>query len=84
MQTLALRLKPRVQFAQEARHSHQPHRRSGLISRSWRERGSVGEGFSRDLIRERTQAGLVAARARGRKDGRPRLRVDPKQVQAEF
>lgn len=28
--------------------------------------------FERDLIRERTQAGLVAARARGRKGGRPR------------
>jgi DNA invertase Pin-like site-specific DNA recombinase len=28
--------------------------------------------FERDLIRERTQAGLVAARARGRKGGRPK------------
>ncbi len=28
--------------------------------------------FERDLIRERTQAGLRAARARGRKGGRPR------------
>lgn len=28
--------------------------------------------FERDLIRERTQAGLKAARARGRKGGRPR------------
>ena len=28
--------------------------------------------FERDLIRERTQAGLQAARARGRKGGRPR------------
>lgn len=28
--------------------------------------------FERELIRERTQAGLVAARARGRKGGRPR------------
>ena len=28
--------------------------------------------FERDLIRERTQAGLSAARARGRKGGRPR------------
>ena len=27
--------------------------------------------FERDLIRERTQAGLTAARARGRKGGRP-------------
>jgi DNA invertase Pin-like site-specific DNA recombinase len=40
--------------------------------------------FERDLIRERTQAGLEAARARGRKGGRPGLqgRLDPKQVQA--
>jgi DNA invertase Pin-like site-specific DNA recombinase len=29
--------------------------------------------FERDLIRERTQAGLAAARARGRTGGRPRL-----------
>lgn len=29
--------------------------------------------FERDLIRERTQAGLQAARARGRQGGRPRL-----------
>jgi DNA invertase Pin-like site-specific DNA recombinase len=28
--------------------------------------------FERDLIRERTQAGLMAARARGRKGGRPK------------
>lgn len=28
--------------------------------------------FERDLIRERTHAGLIAARARGRKGGRPR------------
>lgn len=28
--------------------------------------------FERDLIRERTQAGLVAARARGRQGGRPK------------
>ena len=28
--------------------------------------------FERDLIRERTQAGLAAARARGRKGGRPK------------
>ena len=28
--------------------------------------------FERDLIRERTQAGLSAARARGRKGGRPK------------
>jgi DNA invertase Pin-like site-specific DNA recombinase len=29
--------------------------------------------FERNLIRERTQAGLVAARARGKKGGRPRV-----------
>jgi DNA invertase Pin-like site-specific DNA recombinase len=29
--------------------------------------------FERDIIRERTQAGLSAARARGRQGGRPRL-----------
>jgi DNA invertase Pin-like site-specific DNA recombinase len=28
--------------------------------------------FERNLIRERTQAGLVAARARGKKGGRPK------------
>jgi DNA invertase Pin-like site-specific DNA recombinase len=28
--------------------------------------------FERNLIRERTQAGLSAARARGKKDGRPK------------
>jgi len=33
--------------------------------------GALAE-FERDLIRERTQAGLTAARARGRKGGRPR------------
>ena len=32
--------------------------------------GSLAE-FERDLIRERTHAGLAAARARGRKGGRP-------------
>lgn len=34
--------------------------------------GSLAE-FERDLIRERTQAGLAAARARGRNGGRPRV-----------
>ncbi len=33
--------------------------------------GAIAE-FERNLIRERTTAGLVAARARGRKGGRPR------------
>ncbi len=34
--------------------------------------GALAE-FERDLIRERTQAGLTAARARGRHGGRPRV-----------
>ncbi len=34
--------------------------------------GALAE-FERDLIQERTQAGLAAARARGRKGGRPRV-----------
>ncbi len=34
--------------------------------------GALAE-FERELIRERTRAGLEAARARGRKGGRPRL-----------
>lgn len=33
---------------------------------------SIAE-FERDIIRDRTQAGLAAARARGRQGGRPRL-----------
>jgi len=37
--------------------------------------GALAE-FERNLIRERTQAGLVAARARGRQGGRPK-RLDP-------
>ena len=39
--------------------------------------------FERDIIRERTRAGLKAARARGRKGGRPRAVTD-KQLQAIF
>jgi len=34
--------------------------------------GALAE-FERDIILERTQAGLLAARARGRKGGRPKL-----------
>jgi DNA invertase Pin-like site-specific DNA recombinase len=34
--------------------------------------------FERDLIRERTTAGLAAARARGRTAGRPAVITDPK------
>jgi DNA invertase Pin-like site-specific DNA recombinase len=41
--------------------------------------GALAE-FERDLIRERTQAGLAAARARGRVGGRPR-KLTPKQVE---
>jgi DNA invertase Pin-like site-specific DNA recombinase len=37
--------------------------------------------FERDVIRERTQAGLAAARARGRRGGRPKAALsDPKQL----
>lgn len=42
--------------------------------------GAVGQ-FERDLIVERTQAGLAAARARGRKGGRP-PKVTPEKVEA--
>lgn len=38
--------------------------------------------FERDLIRERTQAGLQAARARGRKGGRPKSLNSDKQALA--
>ena len=34
--------------------------------------------FDRDIIRERTQAGLTASRVRGRKDGRPRRSLGAK------
>lgn len=34
--------------------------------------GALAE-FERNLVRERTQAGLIAARARGRKGGRPKV-----------
>ncbi|MDP9350796.1 MAG: recombinase family protein [Chloroflexota bacterium] len=40
--------------------------------------GALAE-FERELIRERTRAGLAAARARGRKGGRPRS-LDPRKV----
>jgi DNA invertase Pin-like site-specific DNA recombinase len=36
--------------------------------------------FERDVIRERTQAGLAAARARGRQGGRPRLLAGAKKL----
>ncbi len=41
--------------------------------------GALAE-FERDLIRERTQAGLRAARARGRVGGRPKALADPKKL----
>jgi DNA invertase Pin-like site-specific DNA recombinase len=41
--------------------------------------GALAE-FERDLIRERTQAGLAAARARGRRGGRPKKLADAKQL----
>jgi len=41
--------------------------------------GALAE-FERDLTRERTHAGLAAARARGRIGGRPKALTDPKQV----
>jgi DNA invertase Pin-like site-specific DNA recombinase len=41
--------------------------------------GALAE-FERDIIRERTQAGLHAARARGRKGGRPKA-LTPKKTQ---
>src|SRR2546423_12677674 len=40
--------------------------------------GALAE-FERDLIRERTKAGLLAARARGRKGGQPKA-LSPKQA----
>src|SRR5919106_4549996 len=40
--------------------------------------GALAE-FERDIIRERTQAGLSAARARGRKGGRPKV-LPPKKA----
>lgn len=42
--------------------------------------GAVGQ-FERDLIAERTQAGLAAARARGRAGGRP-SKMTPEKVEA--
>jgi DNA invertase Pin-like site-specific DNA recombinase len=42
--------------------------------------GALAE-FERDIIRERTQAGLQAARARGRKGGRPKLSGTSRKVE---
>ena len=44
--------------------------------------GALAE-FERNLIRERTRAGLEAARARGRKGGRPR-KLDEKKLQLAY
>jgi DNA invertase Pin-like site-specific DNA recombinase len=41
--------------------------------------GALAE-FERNLIKERTMAGLEAARARGRKGGRPKLKVSSSKV----
>lgn len=43
--------------------------------------GSIAE-FERDLIRDRVRSGLAAARARGRRLGRPRKRVDAERVRS--
>lgn len=45
--------------------------------------GALAE-FEREVIRERTRAGLDAARARGRKGGRPKLAIDPKKLKQMF
>jgi DNA invertase Pin-like site-specific DNA recombinase len=44
--------------------------------------GALAE-FERDIIRERTQSGLTAARARGRKGGRPKSLTTKKAQMAE-
>ncbi len=43
--------------------------------------GAVAE-FERDLIRERTRAGLAAARRRGKRIGRPRVHVPVSRARA--
>jgi DNA invertase Pin-like site-specific DNA recombinase len=44
--------------------------------------GALAE-FERDIIRERTNAGLQAARARGRKGGRPKALTDKRAAMAQ-
>ena len=44
--------------------------------------GALAE-FERDIIRERTQAGLLAARARGKRGGRPKTLKDKKVAMAQ-
>ena len=44
--------------------------------------GALAE-FERELIRERTKAGLLAARARGKRGGRPKTLMDKKVAMAQ-
>ncbi len=44
--------------------------------------GALAE-FERDIIRERTKAGLLAARARGRRGGRPKTLMGNKVAMAQ-
>lgn len=45
--------------------------------------GALAE-FERNIIRERTNAGLVAARSRGKLGGRPRKKLDPEKLALAF
>lgn len=45
--------------------------------------GALAE-FERNLIRERTMAGLAAARARGRRGGRPKALTDPLKIESLY
>jgi DNA invertase Pin-like site-specific DNA recombinase len=45
--------------------------------------GALAE-FERDIIRDRTMAGLASARARGRKGGRPRAMTETKAEMARI
>jgi DNA invertase Pin-like site-specific DNA recombinase len=56
-------------------------RQGGWASYRGRGRPSALAEFERDIIRERTQAGLTAARARGRNGGRPRALTPRKAAQ---
>jgi DNA invertase Pin-like site-specific DNA recombinase len=63
-----LEQKTGYRISQPARgHRHYDQWRQVGLSNFW----TLAE-FERNLIRERTQAGLAAARARGRKGGRPK------------
>lgn len=48
--------------------------RAAVPSQSFHIFGALAE-FERELIRERTNAGLTAARARGRRGGHPRVKA---------